>query len=168
MNIFKKAAEKAKQFFKDIKLMTRKAKRELVGAFKKEYKTKKTPSSFYPGTLITFRYDALHPQNKFDKSPLCVMLGSPRDNPKHVLGLNVHWLDEKKRVLLASLVVELLNKNKGKLVYKDIKPLIKQFKGSPILRRYAIRRVSQTVIQMPTEVYLAAASISYPEWSDKD
>lgn len=168
MNIFKKAADMAKNFLKDIKLMSRKARRELVSKMKKEYKTNKTPSSFAPGTLVTFRYNALDATKKFDKSPLCVMLGLARDNKKHAYGINLHWLPEKQRVLLASLVVEMLKKNNGKLTYEDIKPLMRKFHNSPILRRYAIRRVSQKVIQMPPEQYLAAADISFPEWSSDE
>lgn len=168
MNIFKTAAEKAKNFFKDIKKMSRKAKKEIVRKFKKEYKTNKSPSSFKPGTLVTFRYNAIHKENKYDASPLCVMLGNSRDNKKHVYGLNIHWMPEKQRVLLASLVVEMLKKKNGKLEYKDVKPLMKRFEGSPILRRYAVRRISQKVIQMPEDMYLAAASISYPEWQGGD
>lgn len=166
MDIFKKASQMAKDFFKDIKNLTKKAKKEIVRKMKKEYKVNKSPSSFAPGTLVTFRYNALDATKKFDKSPLCVMLGLARDNPKHAFGLNVHWLPEKQRVLLASLVVEMLKAKKGKLEYKDIKPLMKKFEGSPILRRYAIRRVSQKVIQMPVEQYLAAAEISFPEWNE--
>ena len=164
MNIFKKAAQKAKDYFKDVKNLSRKAKSTIVRKMKKENKVKKTPKSFAPGTLVMFKYDALDASQKFDKSPLCVMLGFSRKTKKNVYGLNLHWLPEKQRVLLASLVVEMLEKKKGKLVYEDVKGLIKKFEGSPILRQYKIRRISQQVIQMEPDQYLAAAAISYAEW----
>ena len=164
-NILKKASNKAKDFFKNFKKLGNKAKKQFLRKFQKDNKTKKTPSSFKEGNLIFFRYNAIHQEYKFDKNPLIVCLGKSKQNKKHILGLNMHWMDEKQRVLLASLVVELKNKNNGVLVYDDIKPLIKRFENSPILRRYAIRRISNQIIQMDDEEFLAAASISFPEWS---
>jgi len=167
-NIFKKAYKKAKDFFKATKKTLKKIKKSIIKN-KKEYTTKKTPKNFKPGSLITFKYDAIHKDKKFDKNPLVVSLGLSRQNKKHFLGLNIHWMPEKQRVLLASLVLEMLEK-KPDLMYEDVKPLIKRFEGTPILRRYAIRRVSQKVIQMPEDMWLASASISFPEWhyADKD
>lgn len=161
-NIFKKASQKAKAFFKATKKTLGKIKRSIIKN-KKQYTTKKTPENFKPGSLITFRYDALDKTKQFDKNPLVVSLGLSKQNNKHFLGLNLHWMPENQRVLLASLILEMLEK-KPKLVYDDIKPLIKKFEKSPILRRYAIRRVSAKVIQMPEDMYMASASISFPEW----
>lgn len=161
-NIFKKASKKAKDFFKATKKNLKNIKKSIVRN-KKQYTVKKTPKNFKPGSLITFKYDALDKTKQFDKNPLVLSLGLSRNNNKHFLGLNVHWMPESKRVLLASLIIEMLNKKKD-LVYDDIKPLLKQFEGTPILRRYAIRRVSNKVIQMPQDMYMASASITYPEW----
>jgi len=163
-SLLKKAATAAKSFKKNFRKLGNKAKKEFLRKFKKENKTKKTPKSFREGNLLFFRYNAIHDKHKFDKNPLIICLGHSKQNNKHILGLNVHWMPENQRVLLASLVVEMRKKKKD-LVYEDIKPLMKRFEGSPILRRYAIRRISNSIIQMDEEEYLAAASISFPEWS---
>jgi len=164
-NIFKTASKKAKDFVKDFKKLGRSAKKKFLRKFQKENKTKKTPSSFKEGNFLFFKYNAIHEEHKFDKNPLIICLGKSRQNQKHILGLNVHWMPENQRVLLASLISEIKKKNNGRVVYEDIKPLIKRFEGSPILRRYAIRRISNTILQMDDNEYLAAASISFPEWS---
>jgi len=165
-NIFKKASQKAKSFFKATKKTLKKIKKSFVKD-KKKYTVKKTAKNFKPGSLITFRYDALDKSKQFDKNPLVLSLGLSKQNNKHFLGLNLHWLPESQRVLVASLIIEMLDKNPN-LMYDDVKPLIKRFEKSPILRRYAIRRVSQKVIQMPEDMYMASASISYPEWHYAD
>ena len=162
--LFSKAKKKAKDFLKATKKTLTNIKKSIVKD-KKKYTTKKTASTFKAGNLLTFRYNALDQTKKYDKNPLIVCLGSPRDNSRHTLGLNLHWLPQNQRVLLASLVIEMLEKRKGVLYYEDIKPLLKKFEGSPILRRYAIRRISNSVISMPQDMYLASASISYAEWS---
>ena len=163
--LLKKASENAKSFFKDFKKLGKKAKKQFLRKFEKENKTTKTADSFLPGNLIYFKYDAIHKEYKFDKNPLIVCLGKSKQNSRHILGLNIHWMSENQRVLLASLILELKKKNKGKLVYDDIKPLIKRFEGSPILRRYAIRRISNRLIKMDDEEFMAAATISFPVWS---
>jgi len=166
MNIFKKAAQKAKNFIKQAGKEIKTTKRDFVKQFKRKYTGKKKPSNFKPGQLITFTYNALDASKKFDKKPLVVSLGLSKNNNKHFLGLNVHWMPENQRVLLGSLIVEMLNKKNGKLDYEDIKPLIRKFEGKPILRRYAIRRVSPKVIELPQDVYLRACSIDYAQWSE--
>ena len=165
MNILKKAAQKAKDFLKNTKKEIKTTKRDFVKNFKRKYTHKKTVQRLEAGNLLTFTYNALDATKKFDKKPLIVSLGRSQKHKKRLLGLNLHWLPENQRVLLASLIVEMLDKKNGKLVYNDIKPLIKRFQGKPILRMYAIHRISQKVIEMPTDVYLRAASIPYEEWS---
>lgn len=150
---------------KDIKKTLKKQKRDLAKTFKRKYMGAKQPSNFKPGALISFKYDAIDVTKKFDKNPLVVSLGNPMDSKKDMMGINLHWLPVNQRVLLASLVVELLEKKNGKLEYTDVKPLLNKFKNNPILRRYKIRRISPKVIQMDTDVYLRAASIDFADWS---
>jgi len=164
-NLLKRAYNKSKAFIKDFKKLGNKAKKTFLRKFQKDNKTKKSPKSFKEGNLLFFRYNAIHQEYKFDKNPLIICLGKSRDNNKHILGLNVHWLPENQRILLASLVIEIKKKKNNHVVYEDIKPLIKKFEGSPILRRYAIRRISNSIIQMDEDEYLAASTISFPEWS---
>ena len=171
MNILDKALKKAKDFVKSIKKDTKKVARNFIKDWKRKYSDKKSIDKFKEGSLLTFTYDALDKTHKFDKKPLIVCLGfaKPRGKikaNKYIYGLNLHWLPESRRVLLASLVVEMLKQKNGKLDYNDIKPLIKQFEGSPILRMYVVRRISQKIIKMPEDVYLRAASIDYAQWSE--
>jgi len=165
MNIFKKAWQKTKDFFKGIGKQTKKITKDFVRKFKKDYKTKKSKKLFKEGALITFNYNAKDVTKKFDKAPLIVCLGWSRKFPNtHFLGLNLHWLPKEQRVYLAALIVEMLDRKKGKLVYEDVKPLIKKFEKSPILRMYIYKRVSPDVLSMNEEVYLQAASMSYEDW----
>ena len=169
-NILGKAFDKAKDFVKSIKKDTKNIKRKFVKDFKRKYTDKKTVDRLQAGSLITFDYNALDNTKKFDKKPLIVSLGfaKPRGKikaNKYIYGLNLHWMPENKRVLLASLIVEMLNKKKV-LDYSDVKPLLKMFEGSPILRMYVVRRISNRVVKMPKEVYLRAASIDFADWSE--
>jgi len=170
MNIFKKAFDKAKEFVKSIKTDAKKVSRKFIKDWKRKYTNKKSIDKFKPGSLLTFTYNALHKEHKFDKKPLIVCLGfaKPRGkikSKKYIYGLNLHWLPQNQRVLLASLIVEMLNK-KPDLEYEDIKPLLKKFEGSPILRMYVVRRISQKIMKLPKDIYLRAASIDYAEWSE--
>jgi len=164
-NIFQRAAKRAKQFIKDTKNTLNKTKRDIAKDFKRKYTGGKQAKNFLPGKMITFQYDAIDDTKRFDKKPLVVSLGPAKDNKKHFLGLNIHHMPANQRILLASLITEMLEKKNGKLEYDDVKPLLNKFKNSPILRRYAIRRVSQKVIEMPEEVFLRAASLDYADWS---
>jgi len=165
MNIFKKAQQKAKNFLDATKKELKKTKSSFVKEFKRKYTDKKTKESLEAGNLLTFEYNAIDKTEKYDKRPFIVSLGQSQKNKKHILGLNLHHIkSESQRVLLASLIVEMLEKKK-KLYYKDVKSLIKKFEGSPILRQYAVRRISQKVIRMPQEVYLRAATFTQGDFS---
>jgi len=165
MGILDKAVKRAKQFVKDTKKTLKATKRSIIKDFKRKYTDKKQPSNFKPGKMITFQYDAIDDTKKFDKNPLVMSLGLAKDNKKHFYGINIHWMPKNQRILLASLLTEMLDKKGGELDYNDVKPLLKKFEKSPILRRYAIRGVSPKVIEMPSEVYLRAASFDFADWS---
>jgi len=170
MNIFKKAINKASDFLKAVKKETIKQKRQFVKSFKRKYTYVKTADSFEPGNLLSFNYNALHKEHRYDKAPFIVSLGyaKPRGKvkpKKYIYGLNLHHLREQDRVKLASLIVEMLNKKNDKLEYEDIKPLLRKFEGSPILRMYVIRRISQRVIKMPKDVYLRASTFTYGDFT---
>jgi len=165
-NIFKQAAARAKQFVKDTKKTLKATKKDIIKSFRRKYTGKKQPKNFLPGKMITFHYNALDDTKRFDKNPLVMSLGLARDNKKHFYGINLHHMPKSKRILLASLLTEMLERKGGELDYDDVKPLLKKFEKSPILRRYAIRRVSQKVIEMPEDVYLRAASFDFADWSN--
>jgi hypothetical protein len=166
-NILKDAQKKAKDFYKILRKENKGMKKRFAKDYVKKYGVSKTAKAFKPGALVSFKYDALHKEHKFDKSPLVISLGDSKKNGNnYFLGLNIHWLPEKQRVLVASLIVEMLEMNNGILKYEDIKPVMKIFKNSPVLRMYIKKRVSSKVILMEKDVYLRAASIDYASWSN--
>ena len=163
----KNAMNKAKNFIKDKWAYVTKNAKKLVRTLDRKYGNQKKPSNFKAGKLIAFTYKAKDATKRYDKKPLVICLGPPK-NPKlrrtHTYGLNAHWLPRKDRVKVAAFFVELLEKRKGKLKYEDIKPFLYKFKGSPVLRMYIIQRIGNKVIEMPPEVYLTAASIPSEVW----
>jgi len=164
-NILKDAQKKAKDFYKILRKENKGMKKRFAKEYLKKYGTGKSQKTFTPGNLISFKYDAKHKENKFDKNPLVVSLGDSKEHGRaYFYGLNIHWLPEKQRILVASLIVEMLDMNNGKLEYKDIKPVMKIFKNSPVLRMYIKGNVSNRIIQMEKDVYLRAASIDYATW----
>jgi hypothetical protein len=164
-NILKDAERKAKDFYKLLRKENKGMKKKFAKEYLKKYGTSKSEKAFKPGQLLSFKYDALHKEHKFDKNPLVLSLGDSQKNGKnYFLGLNIHWLPQKQRVLVASLIVEMLEMNNGKLEYKDIKPVMAIFKNSPVLRMYIKKRVSNKIILMEKDVYLRAASIDYATW----
>jgi hypothetical protein len=164
-NILKDAQKKAKDFYKILRKENKSMKKKFAKEYIKKYGTSKSARAFKPGQLLSFKYDALHKEHKFDKNPLVVSLGdSKKYGRAYFLGLNIHWLPEKQRVLVASLIAEMLEMNNGKLEYDDIKPLMQIFKKSPVLRMYIKKRVSTRIILMEKDVYLRAASIDYASW----
>ena len=167
-NFVKNAINKSKTFLKNKYKSIKKNAKELFKQIKKDFLSPKKPSNFKPGKLIAFNYKAKDVTKKYDKNPLVICLGPPK-NPKlrntHTLGLNIHWLPPKDRVNVASFFVELMAKRGGQLRYEDVKPFLVKFKGHPVLRSYIIKNISSKVIEMPPEQYLTAASIPSEQWA---
>jgi hypothetical protein len=163
MGLLRKALDRAKRFLKDVKNFLKKEKKKVVRYVKKHHKEKKSAHQFAPGRLLTFNYDAKHKQHRYDRNPLVVALGPSRRYKGIYLGINIHWLPMSQRVLLASLILELREKRGGDLVYDDVKPLLKKFEGSPILRSYIYTRVSNTVVDVPEEMFLKFAALSFED-----
>ncbi len=165
-SFIKGAIQKAKNFIKDFgKDIARKGKK-LVRDLRKDA-TQKQRSNFLPGKLITFKYDAKDKKKVFDKQPLCIILGPPK-NPKlsktHVYGLNLHWMKMSDRVKMASFFLELLKKRKGELRYDDVAPFIAKFKGNQVLRMYIIKNIGNRVIEMPQDIFLQTAALPTENW----
>jgi hypothetical protein len=175
-SIMKNAFNKAKGFMDSLKKEPKNAPKKFAKEFSRKYKTprdktnrnkqsKSRQSNFEAGSLVTFKYDALHKDKKYDKNPLVVSLGFSKEHgKKYFYGLNIHWLPKHRRVLVAQLIAEMLKDNKNVLTYNDVKPLLKIFEKSPILRMYYIPKVSKKILKMPKEVYMRAASIDYSDW----
>ena len=166
MNILKRAYNAGKKFLQSLKGEPKGTNKKFAKDFAKK-KTNKRKDHFEPGSLITFKYDAKHKQHKFDKNPLVVSLGySKKYGKNYFLGLNLHWFPKNRRVLIASLIVEMLKDRNGKLVYEDVKPLMKMFEDTPMLRMYIIKRVSKKVLKLEPDVYKRAASLDYADWHE--
>ena len=163
-NWFKKAITKAKDFLKKTAKDVKKNAKKIVKALKNETGQPKKQELFKPGTLVAFQYDAKHKQQKYDRNPLVLMLGPSKKTKGLYLGLNLHWLPMSDRVSIASFFAELLDKRGGELVYDDIKPFVKKFKGHPVLRSYFYNRVSKQMYPMNTEQYLVAAGVPSEKW----
>jgi hypothetical protein len=164
-NILKDAQKKAKDFYRILRKENKGMKKKFAKEYLKKYGASKSDKAFKAGQLLTFKYDAKHKQFKFDKNPLVISLGDSKQYGKNsFLGLNIHWLPQKQRVLVASLIVEMLDMNNGVLIYDDIKPAMQMFKNSPVLRMYIKKNVSNKVILLEKDVYLRAASIDYATW----
>ena len=158
---------KAKNFIQDKWNFVKKNAKKLVRTLDRKYGAHKKRTNFQPGKLLAFTYKAKDATKRYDKKPLVICLGPPK-NPKlrrtHTYGLNIHWLPIRDRVKVASFFVELMAKRKGKLHWDDVKPFINKFKGHQVLRMYIIERIGDKVIEMPPEVYLTAASVPSEVW----
>jgi len=158
---------RAKDFFSKTYNNIKRRGREIVRDFRKKYSNTKKKENFVPGRLLSFQYRAKHNEKKFDRNPLVIVLGPPK-NPKlkntHVYGLNLHWLPVKDRVAIASYFIELKDRRGGKLRYEDIKQFIYKFKGHQVLRMYIIKNISNRVVDMPDDVYLTAVGLDTAMW----
>jgi len=166
-NFIKNAINKAKNFFQTSIKNIKKNAKKILNDFKKEYMSGKNPSNFLPGKMLAINYRAKDATKRFDKNPLIICLGPPKNKElqkTHTLGLNLHWLPAKDRVTIASFFVELLEKRNGKLRYEDVKPFMYKFKGSPVLRMYIIKNIGPRVIEMPSDVFLTASAIPSEAW----
>jgi len=152
----------AKTFIKDKVKSIKKNAKKIFKDIKKDFSRSKSPKQFKPGSMITFTYDAKFKDGTiWDKKPLIICLGwsqNPKYQRKNFYGLNFHHLSLKDRVYLATFFAELSEK-RGGVTYKDVKPFMKKFGKSKVLRQYIYKRVSGKVIEMPTDVFLSAAAI---------
>ncbi len=158
-NWIKNAWTNAKDFIKTKAKEIKRNASKIIKSLKNTTGTNKSKDSFIPGKLVAFQYDAKHKQKRYDKNPLVIMLGPSQKTKGLYLGLNMHWLPRDERVAIASFFVELLEKRGGELVYEDIKPFVRKFKGHPVLRSYYFNRVSNKVYEMSPEQYLTAAAL---------
>jgi hypothetical protein len=153
-NVFQKARDFIKTSSKDLKKNAKKIWRDI----RIQAGRRKTPNTFRPGNLVAFQYNAKHKEKAYDRNPLVIMLGPSRTTKNLYLGLNLHWLPMNQRVGAATFFAELIKK-KGEVTYDDVKPFLKKFQGSPILRSYYYTRVSKTVYEMDVEQYQVAAGL---------
>ena len=156
------AMRKAKDFIRDKSNKIKKSAKSILQQLKKDFMSPKNANNFKPGKMLAINYKAKDATKKYDKNPLIICLGSPK-NPKltktHTLGLNLHWMKMTDRVKVASFFVELVEKRGGQLQYEDVQPFMNKFKGSPVLRMYIIKNIGPKVIEMPSDQFMMAAAI---------
>jgi hypothetical protein len=159
----KEILDKAKRFVKgNIKDINKNAK-NIMQEIRNEYGKSKSVKDFAPGNMLTYRYDAKYNERTFDKKPLIICLGYPKDRKfrkTHFYGLNLHWLPVSERVSVATYFLALMKKKNGKLVYQDVKPWLSRYKDSKVLRMYIIKNVSNKLIKFPDDdTFLVATSL---------
>ncbi len=167
-NFLKNAVAKAKDFLKSKSADVKRFGSKIVKDIKQKYSTKKKPTNFMPGKMISFQYNAKDATKKFDKNPLVISLGysqNPKYSKKNFYGLNLHWMPMKSRIATASFFTELNKKRNNKLRYSDVAPFISKFKGNKVLRQYIIKNVSNKVVEMPEDIFMSAAGVPSEKWS---
>lgn len=120
-------------------------------------------SSFTPGNLLIYRYNAKDKSAMYDKRPMVLVLAATK---RHVLGLNFHWIPFSMRIWLVRYI---LKQNKARIRrgekivfgYKKIKPLLKKMGYAPCIRLYirAQRRISPNGVVLPPERLIEAAQL---------
>jgi len=155
----------AKEFIKkSVKSITKNAK-NIINNIKKEFMSKKSTDLIKPGNMLTYNYNAKDKSVIFDKRPLGICLGWSKQTKGNFYLLNFHHLPMKDRVFIASFFVELNKKRNGSLIYNDIKPFMKKFGNSVVLRQYIYNRVSNRVIHIhDNQQFLTAAAIDTSDW----
>ncbi len=167
-SFLKDVTKKTKGFFRQTYADIKKNASKIIKKIRKEFQGSKNSGNFLPGTMINFQYKAKDVTKRYDKVPLCIMLGPPK-NPKlsntHTYGINLHWLPLKERVGIATFLLELKQRNGGELTYDDVKPFLHKFKNSPVLRMYIIKNISSKVYEIDTEMFITAAALPSEKWA---
>ncbi len=167
-NLLKQALKSTKDFFKNTYKNIKKNANKIIKYIHKHFGGAKNPNNFKPGTLLNFQYQAKDVTQVFDKAPLCIMLGPPK-NPKlaktHTFGLNLHWADLKQRVALAHLFLKAREDNSGALTYEMTKAILHKYKKSPMLRMYIIANISTKVYEIDEEMFITAAALPSERWA---
>ena len=158
MNILKGAINKIKNL--GAKELTPKESMEML---KNLVKKSKVPIQKHlkPGALITFVYDAKDKTQKYDKTPLVMVLST---TSKYMLGANFHWLPTSKRQVLVQYIID-KNKNRIRkklpinMTYKSIRAAMKNIGAFPVVRLYIRGRMSSNGVRIPDELLMQAAKM---------
>ena len=145
---------------KTVGLTTKQSIDFLKDLFKNNKKTL-TSDDFRPGKILSFSYDAKDKSQKYDKTPLVLVL---RRNKSHPLAINFHWAPVPMRVMLINII---LKTNKGNIKkdrelnfgYKALKPLLKKLGFAPIIRLYINSRISSKGVVVPNSEFMNAAKM---------
>jgi hypothetical protein len=158
MNVLKGAIDKIKNL--GSKELTPKESMEML---KNLVKKSKVPIQKHlkPGALITFVYDAKDKTQKYDRTPLVMVLST---TSKYMLGANFHWLPTSKRQILVQYI---LDKNKNRIrkklpinmTYKSIRAAMKGIGAFPVVRLYIRGRMSSNGVRIPDELLMQASKM---------
>lgn len=120
-------------------------------------------SSFTPGNLLIYRYNAKDKTKIWDKRPMVLVLAVSR---RHLLGLNFHWIPFSMRMWLVRYIIKhnkkrIRNGEKIEFGYRKIKPLLKKMGYAPCIRLYirTHRRISPNGVVLPPERLIEAAQL---------
>lgn len=158
MNILKGAIDKIKNL--GTEELTPKESMELL---KNLVKKSKVPIQKHlkPGSLVTFVYDAKDKTQKYDKTPLVMVLNT---TAKYMLGINFHWMPTSKRQMLVQYILDenkkqIRNKNPLKMSYRKLRSAGKYIGVFPVIRLYIRGRMSSGGVKIPDELLMSAAKM---------
>lgn len=114
-------------------------------------KTEEKGRVLRPGNLIIFKYDPKDKLQKYDRTPLCLVL---RKSKSYTLGINFHWCPIPMRKILLNIILKLNKKNIKQnkpleIDYNTLKPFLFKYGYYPIIRLYINRRIYQRAVQIP-------------------
>ncbi len=118
------------------------------------------------GKMYFFFYD---PKTKdslpyYDRFPLVIPI---ERYPDGFLGLNLHYISPKQRIILLDKLSVFLNNDdydettKFRLRYHTLKNASRIFEGTPCIKRYLYKHVDSRFLEIPAEEWDIAALIPY-------
>lgn len=118
------------------------------------------------GGMFFFYYD---PKTKdslpyYDRFPLVIPI---ERYPDGFLGLNLHYISPKQRIILLDKLSVFLNNDdydettKFRLRYHTLKNASRIFEGTPCIKRYLYKHVDSRFLEIPAEEWDIAALIPY-------
>jgi len=157
-NILKTAINKVKNL--GSKELTPKESLEMVKNLIKT-ESKSLQPMIKTGALLMFKYDAKDKDQKYDKTPLVMVLSK---TSKYMLGVNFHWMPSQYRQVIVEYILkrnskQIRNKMPLKMKYKDLRGVIKSIGAFPVIRLYIRGRMSSKGVKIPDELLSQACKL---------
>jgi hypothetical protein len=155
--------------------VTEKDSLEAAKAFKLLLTTQLKPfdaSSFIPGNLVFFRYDAKgkNELDIWDRSPLVFVLRKSRG---YMLGINIHYAPIPLRLILIKYFLQMNRQNIRNnmplhLSYQMIKSVLQKLNLMVTIKLYIFGRISRRGVLVPAEFMLSAAKLKSESFVSKN
>lgn len=116
-------------------------------------------SKLIPGKMLFYKYNAKDKTQKYDKTPLVIVLGVSKN---YVLGLNFHWYPSGIRKVFVHWLFKMYRKKKGSdfiINYRSIKPMLIKLGAAPVIRLYIRKRISQYGYEVPQDLWETAVNL---------